>query len=210
MNLIIFGGSGRTGVELVRQALKEGHNVTVFVRDRSKLTQFRDKNLTIIEGDINDLAAVRRALAGQDAALSALGVSKTLRHDPEVVKGIATIVRAMNEARVKRFVYLSVFLAHSKPGQFSFVNNILRRIIRKEVHDHEVKEDIIRKSLDEYCIVRAVRLTDGSATGAYRAGENIVINDFLPSITRADAARFMLQQLNNSNHINKAVLLTGA
>jgi len=37
MDIIIFGASGRTGFELVRQALFQGHSVTAFVRKRGKL-----------------------------------------------------------------------------------------------------------------------------------------------------------------------------
>ncbi|MGE7622922.1 NAD(P)H-binding protein [Viridibacillus sp. NPDC096237] len=32
MNIIIFGATGRTGRELISQALKQGHSVTAFVR----------------------------------------------------------------------------------------------------------------------------------------------------------------------------------
>lgn len=33
MKLIIFGATGRTGIELVSQALDEGHRVTAFARN---------------------------------------------------------------------------------------------------------------------------------------------------------------------------------
>jgi hypothetical protein len=149
-------------------------------------------------------------MVGKDAVISALGVSKTLHHDPDVVKGVGTIVKAMEAERIKRCVYLSVFLAHSKPGQFSFfANNVLKRIIRKEVLDHEAKENIVRDKVKEYVIVRAVRLTDGPATRGYRHGENIAIKNFLPAIPRADVADFMLQQLEDPTYTNKTVMITG-
>jgi hypothetical protein len=210
MNIIIFGGSGRTGAELIRQSLKQGHRVTVFTRKQLKRSHIEDENLTVVKGDLNNMEAVRAAMVGKNAVISALGVSKTLHHDPEVVKGVATIVKAMKAENIKRCIYLSVFLAQSKPGQFSFfVNNVLKRIIGKEVRDHELKETLIRDHVKEYVIVRAVRLTDEPATGNYRHGENIAIKKFLPSITRADVAHFMLQQLVNPTYMNKAVLITG-
>src|SRR5262245_57924131 len=120
MNLIIFGGSGRTGVELIRQLLHLGHHVTAFVRERKRLAHFQDKHLTVIEGNLTDIEQVRAAISGKDVVISALGVSKTLHHDPTVIQGIATIVKAMELENISRFIYVSVFLAYSKPGQFSF------------------------------------------------------------------------------------------
>ncbi|MGW2223143.1 NAD(P)H-binding protein, partial [Nonomuraea sp. NPDC001684] len=37
MRLVIFGATGRTGLELVRQALDLGHEVTAVVRDAARL-----------------------------------------------------------------------------------------------------------------------------------------------------------------------------
>lgn len=211
MNVIIFGASGRTGLELVRQSLQSGYKVTAFVRQRVQLDKFRDKNLTVIEGDLSNTKQVREAVSGKDAVISALGVSKTLHHDQKVIEGLATIAKVMKEQGISPCIYLSVFLAYSKPGQFSFfANNILKRIIGKEVSDHEVKEKLIRDQVQQYIIVRSARLTNKPLTKRYRHGENLVMRTFLPSISRADVAHFMLQQLIASEYNNKAVLLTGS
>jgi uncharacterized protein YbjT (DUF2867 family) len=41
MNLLIFGATGDTGCELVKQALTQGYTVTAFVRN----SYVQDKNL---------------------------------------------------------------------------------------------------------------------------------------------------------------------
>jgi putative NADH-flavin reductase len=73
MNLLIFGATGGTGRALVEQALEQGHIVTAFARDPSKV-RTAHSNLRVVKGDILDPASVEAALHGQDAALSALGV----------------------------------------------------------------------------------------------------------------------------------------
>ena len=209
MDIIIFGASGRTGFELVRQALFQGHRVTAFVRKQGRLQTLNDENLQIIEGDLNDAEQLRVAMRGKQAVISALGVSRTLHHDPEVVKGIAAIVQAMKAEKINRLIYLSVFLANAKPGQFSFfAEKILRRIIHKEVDDHEAKEKMVCGA-GAYTIVRATRLTDHPFTGQYRHGEAIAIRNFLPAVARADVAHFMLQQLGDGTYVNKTVFVTG-
>ncbi|HVU55224.1 MAG TPA: NAD(P)H-binding protein [Puia sp.] len=211
MKIIVFGGSGRTGVEFVRQALEKGHSVTVFVRNNHKRKQIEIAgNLSVVEGDILNPDEVRRAMRGHDIVVSTLGVSKALHHDQVVIDGVATIVKAMQKENIRRIIYVSVFLAFRKKARYGFfVNNLLRRIIRKEIDDHEVKETFISKGAHEFVIVRPVRLTDKSLTCAYVHGEDLVLKHFIPSISRADVAHFMLKQIGDTKYLNKAVIVAG-
>jgi putative NADH-flavin reductase len=72
MKVAIFGATGGTGIELVKQALDRDYLVTVFVRDPSLLADKGD-GLTIMTGDIYDMTGVARCVQGQDAVLCALG-----------------------------------------------------------------------------------------------------------------------------------------
>ena len=73
MKLLIFGATGATGRQLVEQVLQQGHEVTAFVRNPAKVTTKHEK-LKVVKGNILDCASVGSAVAGQDAAFSALGV----------------------------------------------------------------------------------------------------------------------------------------
>lgn len=73
MNLLILGATGGTGRALVEQALEQGHIVTAFARDPSRV-RTTHQNLRIVKGDILDYNSVETAIRGQDAALSALGI----------------------------------------------------------------------------------------------------------------------------------------
>ncbi|HEY1865446.1 MAG TPA: SDR family oxidoreductase [Candidatus Acidoferrales bacterium] len=72
MNLLIFGGTGRTGRALVEQALEQGHAVTVFARAPASVVP-KHHNVRVMKGDIADYDSVESAVKGQDAVLSALG-----------------------------------------------------------------------------------------------------------------------------------------
>jgi hypothetical protein len=207
MNITLFGASGRTGLILLKLALQQDHHVTAYVRQTSRIP-LRHQNLQVIEGNLKNVDLLRKALAGNDAVISTLGVSKTLQHDPEVVQGISNIVEAMAKEDVPHFVYQSVFLAGSQSDEFSpFVRKILKRVIRKEVEDHQVKEEIIRDGVEDYTIVRPVRLTNGCFSGKLYHGISITSSEFIPSISRADVAHFMLQQLADRTYRNKSVRL---
>lgn len=68
MKVLIFGASGATGCELVKQGLQHGLGVTAFVRTASKFT-IGHPNLTVAQGDVTDRDAVERTVPGHDAAL---------------------------------------------------------------------------------------------------------------------------------------------
>lgn len=205
MKILIFGASGATGRELVQQSLTKGHSVTAFVRDPSNL-KLQHERLSVIKGDVKDPLVVDRAVQSQDVVVSALGVSKPLKKDPVVVEGIRNIVGAMEQRFVKRLIYLSFIAAGPGKKDAGFmIRNIVSRIVRNEIEDHIEKENIIKTSNLDWTIVHPPKLTNGRAKNKYRIGENIKTKSFLPSISRADVAGFMLSQLNDNSYLRKTV-----
>ncbi len=75
--VIIFGGTGRLGRRLVQAALLYGHQVTVYVRNISKLKDQFGGNLpnklSVIQGDILDKDVVGRAIDGHGFLINAAG-----------------------------------------------------------------------------------------------------------------------------------------
>jgi uncharacterized protein YbjT (DUF2867 family) len=63
LNLTVLGAAGRTGREIVGQALEAGHAVTVLVRHPEKLGALRAR-VTVVVGDARDPIPVARAVAG--------------------------------------------------------------------------------------------------------------------------------------------------
>ncbi|MGE5107773.1 MAG: NAD(P)-dependent oxidoreductase [Sphingobacteriales bacterium] len=205
MKIIIFGASGTTGHELVKQALASNYFVTAFVRNPSKLNIENDK-LKVIQGDVKDYAVVENAIKEQDAVLSVLGVTKPLKKDPIVIEGIKNIIKAMEKQNVKRLVYLS-FLAvgQGRKDAGFMIKNIISRIVHNEIEDHQVKEQLIKDSNLEWTIIHPPKLTNGIKKAVYRIGENIKSTSFLPTLSRADLAGFMIKQINDNSFLRKTV-----
>jgi putative NADH-flavin reductase len=206
MKLAIFGASGATGKQVVAQALARGDHVTALVRMPAKLS-IEHSSFRLVQGDVVDPDAVARAISGNDAVLSTLGVSRPLRRDPAVVEGVRNIVRAMERRGPARLIYLSFLGVHEGRSQVGFVLGRIMApiIVRNEVADHEVKESVVRQSDLEWTIVRPVGLTNGLRTGDYRHGLHIRARSFFPTISRADVAEFMLNQVSDRSYIREAV-----
>jgi putative NADH-flavin reductase len=106
MKVIVFGASGATGRELVKQAIAQGYSVTVFVRNPAKFA-IEHPGISIQQGDVADRVAVERAIRGQDEVICTLGGSSLLKRNPALVAGIHNLVLSMEQASVQRLIYLS-------------------------------------------------------------------------------------------------------
>jgi len=71
MNIIVFGPTGGTGRAVIGNLLADGHQVTAFARDPSKLSPA--PGLTIMKGDAMNPEDVARAIPGHDAVVISLG-----------------------------------------------------------------------------------------------------------------------------------------
>ena len=72
MRLLISGGAGFVGANVVRELLAEGASVRVLARPRSDRRALTGLRVEILEGDLLDVASVGRAVAGVE----------TVFHDP--------------------------------------------------------------------------------------------------------------------------------
>lgn len=205
MEVFVFGASGATGREVVKRALDHGYSVRAFVRDPSKLRITHDRVATMV-GDVTDYASVERAVQGADAIASALGSGNSLSSQPALVDGVRNIVRAMQHAGVRRFVYLSMLGVNGSGRQLGLVDRyvVLPLLLRNVMQDHARKEEIIRRSTLDWVIVRPPRLTNGPYTGNYRSGEDVTDGTFLASISRADVADFMVKQLTSDHYVHRS------
>ena len=201
MRVLILGASGATGREVVHQALAQGLNVTAFVRDPARLP-LSARTLRLFQGDVGDYAAVAGAVEGQQAVISALGVSRPLRPDPVVIEGVRHVLRAMQEQAVSRLVYMSFIGVHeSRAAAGPMIRYVAKFPLRHEIADHEAKEALIRASRCDWTIVRAPKLSNGRPTRRYRDGEDIAARSFFPVLPRADVADFLLRQLRDSTYV---------
>jgi len=205
MKLVIFGATGKTGGEIVKQSLAQGYKVTAFVRDPSKVTLEHD-DLKVVTGDIFDLTAVKQAIQGQDAVICALGSSElgktTVRSE-----GTANIIRAMKENHVNRLVVVSAMGVAESWSTLSFVNKLFfATLLRNSREDHEKQEVVVKESNLDWTIIRPSGLTDTPLTESYAIGENILAKT--SNISSADVAHAIIKEVHENNFVHKAVTIT--
>lgn len=214
MRLTIFGATGPTGRRLVERAVAEGHEVTAFVRDPSRMRMSHER-LSVVVGDVRDAARVEEAVAGREAMVSALGGGPSNPLHPRrpgeaggpSSVGARHIVAAMERHGVRRFVCQSAWGAgESKenldaPG-WVFMKVLVPPFLRDEYADKDLQEEIVRRSGLDWVIVRPMLLTNGPWTGDYRVGVDLRPGR-RPWIPRADVADFLLRQLRDDTFLRR-------
>jgi len=203
MKIVVFGATGGTGIEIVKQALESGHEVTAFVRNPAKMT-LQHAKLSVVRGDVSDVAAVDQAVKGQEAVVSALGPSR-----PPVAgmmeSAARNIVAAMQRNGVRRLVSTTgagVRDPQDRPKLADHVMKALLTLLAGEVlRDSAANVAVLRESGLDWTIVRFPRLVEGPRTGKYRVG--LIGKDSGVQLSRADGADFVLRVLAAGSHLHE-------
>jgi putative NADH-flavin reductase len=208
VKLTIFGGTGRAGQYLVRQALEAGYDVTVLVRTPSKLN-IRHPHLTIVQGDMQDAACVAETIAGADAVLSVLGPTDN-QPDYRISRGTQHILDAMRQHHVRRLIISTGAGVPDPNDEPKFINrliSLLLGIVSKHVlADMTQVVELVRASDLNWTIVRVPMLTDDALSGKVHVGW--VGKGTGPRLSRADMAAFMLKQVHDETYVRQAPMIS--
>ena len=204
MKLLIIGGTGGTGKEIIKQALEQGHFITALVRNPSKV-KTTHPNLQVVKGNVLNMVDVEKAVAGQDAVLSALGHKRFFIKTNILSEGTRNIIDAMKKHLVKRFICvtsLGVNYSRFKLGLY-YTLFVIPVITFFYFLDKGKQEKLIKSSGLDWTIVRPGQLFDGRRRGKYKHGLNTGNYILTKMISRADVAQFMLNQLNDNTYLHK-------
>uniref|UniRef100_A0A673UY44 Biliverdin reductase B n=1 Tax=Suricata suricatta TaxID=37032 RepID=A0A673UY44_SURSU len=102
--IAIFGATGRTGLTTLAQAVEAGYEVTVLVRDASRLPPEGPQPAHVVVGDVLNAADVDKTVAGQDAVIVLLGTRNDLSPTTAMSEGARNIVAAMKAHGVNKVV----------------------------------------------------------------------------------------------------------
>lgn len=192
--IALFGASGKTGQQLLEQALAKGYSIRALVRNPARVPQ-QHPNLVLVQGDVLNEADVEKTIAGTSLVVSLFGHVKG-SHEWLQTDGTRNIVAAMQKHGVRRIISLSGGgLPYPEKDRPKFADKLIRTIMRiavpKTLNDAVRHHEVLRNSGLQWTIVRGPRLTDTPAKGQYRVGWVGV--DASTSIGRADLAHFIVR-----------------
>ncbi len=214
MKIMLLGATGRTGIQIIEEAIKRGHKISAIARNPEKLKNY---NIEIIKGSPYEYETVEKALDGCEAVINTLNVSRRsdnpwakLRSPTDMISRSAlNTVKAMEKKGIKRFVALSTIGAgrswSTSPGILKFIVSISN--LKFAFKDHGKQEEILENSSTDYTICRAPMLSDEiNSTGAIATPEGEKPANKV--LSRNSAAEFFLKIIENNEHIRETIGLS--
>jgi putative NADH-flavin reductase len=162
MKLFIIGGTGKTGRELIKQGLDQGHSITALVRNPNKV-KLNDINLKVIKGNVLALDSFEKAIKEQDAVLSALGHKRFIIPTSILSKGTINIINAMKKHHVKLLICITSLGVNDSRFKLGLYYTLftIPVILFFYFLDKSKQEKIIKQSNLNWTIVRPAQLTNG-------------------------------------------------
>ena len=120
------------------QALEQGHDVTVFVRNPQRLSTRHDR-LQVLTGNVLDGRALTDAMRAQDVVISTLGVGKSLKSSGLIARSMPAIVNAMNSHGIRRLIFTSAYGVGATRRDVPLMPRMLIQLLLRDLYDD--KED---------------------------------------------------------------------
>jgi NADH dehydrogenase len=125
MNILVTGGAGFVGNNVIEALLKKGHTVRAQVRGMEKAKQRLGKygsQVELVEADINDRAALQKMMQGIDVVVHTVAIPMekgSATYESVNYQGTINVVDAAEAAGVPRLINVSQNGADSKsPSRF--------------------------------------------------------------------------------------------
>jgi uncharacterized protein YbjT (DUF2867 family) len=201
-DVLVLGGTGALGAEIVRLLVGAGDRVTVFTRagsDRSRLTSLP---VDFATGDLMQPGDIARAFSSRKftAVIVAVRVQDGDIHFYE--KFMGPLTREARAAGVPQIVHHGAVGAGANAAKFATLGWEKVPGLLDRLKDQGVGEDILRTSGVPSTIIRNTRLwPDGTpATGRASLTEDDTVID---AMTRKDLARLTIDCLGNRSCLGK-------
>lgn len=209
MKILLLGATGRTGIQIIEEALKKGHQISAIARNPNKL---KDYDIEITQGTPYDYDTVEKAIIGCNAVINTLNVSRKSENlwaplaapKDMISKAASNAIKVMDKAGIKRYIALGTSWA-GLPVILHPI--ILTSNLKYAVRDHEKQDEVLKNSSMDYTICRAPKLND-------EINENravAIVKGEKPTtmkLSRNSAAIFFLRIIENHEYIRETVAIS--
>jgi uncharacterized protein YbjT (DUF2867 family) len=213
-DLLVLGGSGRTGIHVLREAAARGHRVRALVRNPDSVQV--PAGVELIQGTPANIDNLRKAAQGTKAVISVLNNArasdnpwaKPVSPPAFMTTAARDTLTVMHEQDIHRIVLASTQGAGDDWAHLNLVAKTLIKAsnIKASFADHHGVDHVVRTSHADWTLARAVALTDKPSSGQVKAAERGTDKPAM-RINRADFASFLIDTVEKDTWIRKAPLV---
>ena len=212
MKILILGATGRTGRLIVEEALKQGYDLHVLVRDKNKIS-FSSKSIKVYQGTPTRREHLAAAMQGCDLIISALGIvrasdapwSKLITAKNFISESIKNVIVEADQQNVKRLITISAWGVGETKKQVPFW---LRWLINYTnlgpvYAEHEAGEKLLSNSDLNWTAVRPVALNDSQKIKTLKVSFNNFPKPSL-QISRQSVAKVIVDIVKSDKYDRKS------
>ena len=204
MSILVIGGTGTLGRQIVKQALDEGYQVKCLVRDFRRSAFLKDWGAELVYGDLSIPSTLPLALKGVKVVIDSATIRSTNNYTAETVdwRGKLALIEAAKLVNIQKFIYFSILNA-SKNTSIPLLD--LKIKVGSELEKSGLKYTIFQCSgffqglISQYALPvlenQTIWLPGDSTSTAY--------------IDTQDAAKAVVETLNSDTYTNRSVSLIG-
>lgn len=199
--IVLFGGTGKVGRYIAREALEKGYHVRMLARNPQKIPL---DNVEIVEGDIQDIKKLRTIMEDCDVVINTFG--QPTNAEPIYSKVTENILLVMTEYNINRYIGVTGGSLTIDSDKKNIVNRfgafMFKLFFSKLLVDRQKEWSILlnNKHID-WTLVRLPFVQEGEAKNHVR--ENLFD---MPGtkISNQDIATFILEQINKPIYVHHA------
>lgn len=165
----------------------------------------------MIPGSLEDPGLVDRVVSGATAVIIAFGPRPPFR-DPFCARATGAVLGAMRRTGVRRLLCQTGAMIGELPRNLSPGMRLMAGLFRwrrpEVARDRAEQERLVTGSRLAWTVVKPPRLTQGPAQQGYRADPSLRLS-LLDAISRADVARFYLDEIPEPRFVEQRVYVAG-
>ncbi|HEY2040479.1 MAG TPA: NAD(P)-dependent oxidoreductase [Edaphobacter sp.] len=200
MNVIVYGATGNSGSEIVKELLRRGHKVTGVARHVEKLKD--EEGVTAKADDLSNPTAIASVIEGADVVVSAY--QPPADNTDALIDVTKREVEAVKKAGVPRLVVVGgAGQLEVAPGVTLIKSGHLPQEYIPIAVSHEKAAEVLKGSdINWTYIAPAAFFVPGERTGKYRTGTNNLITDAKgeSKISFADYAIALVDEIEKPAH----------
>ncbi|KAG2175851.1 hypothetical protein INT44_000329 [Umbelopsis vinacea] len=214
MKLLIFGATGPTGVEIIRKALSDDHQVNVMVRSPDKIHDDIKGKVSVFHGELTDESTMLSSMDGVHAVISALGpLVGSHPTDLPITNGYRLMMDCMRQKGIRRLLALStpsvVDEANDRWSYWTALGPYGAKIFYNSYNDIIATGKLIREQDDiDWTLYRVAHL-QSSDCKTTKLNVNYA-GDASPLTYRKDIAKFCINEVVANNWIHKLPIISSS
>ena len=200
MNVTLYGATGQIGSRILDELLRRGHAVKAVVREPGKIAA--RSRLTVVAGDVNDVAGVAAESTGADVLVSAYGPGA---ENPEkVVSATRSLIAGAKQSGVPRFLFVGgAGSLEVAPGVTLIDSGHLPEQWKAiAIAHHDALQMASASDVNWTCLSPAALIEPGKRTGKFRLGADRLLADDRGEsrISMEDYAMALVDEIENPQH----------